>query len=119
MSVINGVTVADDNEFAPQPKIVRAAEMTNGLGQTLGDFVRTKYVLPFKWDELPQDVLNDLIIATDPNNYLDFPVSHPTISGTYTGTYKVTSPLQGKKLKYDAPTNTYVWTDVTLELEEV
>ena len=119
MSVINGITVADDNNFAPSNSIVRAGEMTNGLGQTIGDFVRTKYTLSYKWDELPKDVLTALLTATNPTSYLTFSVTHPTLAGDYTGTYEVISPIQGEKLQYSYYLNRIVWVNVTLTLEEV
>lgn len=118
-STINGVEVAEDNNFSPQPSIIRAAEMTNGYGQAIGDFVRTRYALAYKWDELPQDILDSLIDATDPTAYSDFSVTHSVIGGTYTGTYRVTSMLTAEKLEYSEYLGRNVWVNVTLKLEEV
>lgn len=118
-STINGVTVAEDNNFSPQPSVMRAGEMTNGLGQTIGDFVRTQYTLAYKWDEMPQEILTSLITATDPIAYPTFSVTHSIPGGTYTNTYRVTSPLQGEKIGYSEYLKRNVWINVTLTLQEV
>lgn len=118
-STINGVQVAEDNNFSPQPSILRAGEMTNGLGQSIGDFVRTQYVLAYKWEWMPQDVLNSLITATDPLTYPSFSVTHSIPSGAYAGTYRVTNPVQAEKLFYDPTIGAVVWSNVTLTLQEV
>jgi hypothetical protein len=118
-SSINGVTVAEDNSFTPKQSIVRAGTMTNGLGQEIGDFVRKQYTVPYKWEEIPQDVLDAIIDATDPLNYPSFSVTHSTTGGTYTGTYKVIDPIQGEKLIYSEYLGRIVWVNVTLTLQEV
>jgi len=120
LSVINGVPVAEDNSFAPSLSIQRAGTMTNGLGQEIGDFVRIQYMLNYKWDELPQDILTSLIAATDPLSYQSFSVTHSIIGGgTHTSIYKVTAPIAGEKLEYSQSLGRIVWINVTLTLTEV
>lgn len=120
MSIINGVIVADDNNWIPEQENVRAAEMVNGYGDTVGDYVGTRFKLNYKWDELPIDIQTALISATDPVNFPTFAVIHPTLSGMdHTGTYRVTNPLNGAKLQYSTRLGRIVWTNVTLSLIEV
>lgn len=120
MSIINGIIVADDNNWTPGKEIVRAAEMVNGYGDTIGDYVGTRYKLNYSWDELPIDIQTALITATDPLMYPTFIVTHPTLGGTdYTGTYRVINPLNGTKLQYSKRLGRIVWINVTLSLIEV
>lgn len=120
MSTINGVVVADDNGWTPTKEIVRTAEMVNGNGDTIGDYVGTRYHLNYKWDELPLAVQTALLTATDPVAYPTFTVTHPTLSGTdHTGTYRVIDPLQGSKIQYSKTMNRVVWVKSTLSLIEV
>jgi len=119
MSVINGVTVIEQLNFTPQKEIVRSGEMVNGLGQTIGDYVRLKYTLNFKWPALSAALLALLDAALDPETYPTFSVTHSTLSGDYTGTYKVTSPLQAERLLYNSTDGLYEWGNVTLTLGEV
>ena len=118
MSVINGVTVLESPGWRPQKTIVRAAEMVNGNGQSIGDFVRMKYVLSYSWPSLSTTLTDALIAATDPDDYTDFSVTHDTIDGNYTGTYRVTEPVQAENLTRDS-SGDIVWGNVTLTLEEV
>ena len=120
MSVINGVTVSDDNNWKPTRELVRAATMTNGYGDEIGDYVGTRYKLSYKWDELPIDVQTALFNATDPVAYPTFTVTHPTIDGgTCTGTYRVAEPLIAEKLQYNQILKRNVWVNATLSLIEV
>lgn len=118
-SMINGITVPDSNEFKPSPTIVRAAEMTNGYGEKIGDYVKTRYTLSYEWDTLDDDVRDALMSATDPDTYPTFSVTFPIPGGTRTGTCRVTAPLMAKRLKYSVVRGKTIWTDISLGLEEV
>jgi len=119
VGVINGVSIVEPIGFAPRKSIVRAGEMVNGLGQTIGDYVRTKYVLNYKFEALPATLMSDLVDALDPETYDTFSVTHSSVEGDYTGTYRVIEPLQGEKLIYNASDGAYMWGNVTMTLEEV
>lgn len=118
-AIINGVTVPDGNDFKPVPSIVRAAEMTNGYGEVIGDYVKTRYSIPFAWDMLDDDTRDSLIAATDPEAYPTFSATFPTLAGDRTSVCRVTSPLFAKRLKYSLARGKTIWTEVTLTLEEV
>lgn len=120
MSVINGVTVLEAPGWKPQKTVELAAVMTNGNGEKIGDYVRTRYILSYAWPYLSDALRESLDTALDPETDPTFSVTHPIpgAAESYTGTYRVTSPLQAENLTRDGEGN-IVWGAVTLTLEEV